>query len=207
LPSQDHLAPDESARSSVEHESTPVRDDLSIAEMLRCASRGDEIAFAQMYDATSSRVYGHVLRLVRNRAIGDEVTQEVYLQAWQSAARFDETRGSALTWLMTLAHRRAVDRIRSVEAASRRDEAYHRQIDIVEHDVTAAAAEMSAEADRVRSALAALSAVQRQVIELAYFQGHTHSEIALIAGIPVGTAKSRIRDGLLRMRDLVAEAA
>ncbi len=146
-------------------------------------------------------MHGLVLRVVRDPAQAEEVTQEVYLQAWRTAARYDEPEGSALSWLMTLAHRRAVDRVRAAEAASRQDAAYHQRTRSVDHDATAEAAEASLEARRVRSALAELTDVQREALELAYFGGYTHTEVATMLDLPVGTAKTRIRDGLIRLRD------
>jgi RNA polymerase sigma-70 factor, ECF subfamily len=166
----------------------------------RCA-RGDEQAFAALYDETARRVHGLVLRVVRDPAQAEEVTQEVYLQAWRTASRYDESKGSALAWLMTLAHRRAVDRVRSAEASSRQDTTYHQRTHVVPHDTTAEAAETSMEARRVRTALAELTNVQREALELAYFGGYTHTEVATMLDLPVGTAKTRIRDGLIRLRD------
>lgn len=178
----------------------------SLARLLSRSACGDEIAFTALYDATAARVHGLVLRLVRNRAIGEEVTQEVYLQVWRTASRYEESRGSALSWLMTLAHRRAVDRIRATEAHSRRDTTYLESNSSIAYDSTYASAEASLSARKVRTALASLSAIQRQSLELAYFGGYTHSEVAEIAGIPIGTAKTRIRDGLIRLRTLVDDA-
>ena len=172
-----------------------------LAALLKRSGRGDQGAFAELYDATARRVHGLVLRVVRDPAQADEVTQEVFLQVWRTAARFDEQQGSALAWLMTLAHRRAVDRVRSTEAASRQDTTFHQRGHQVAHDATAEAAEASMEARRVRSALGELTEVQRQALELAYFGGYTHTEVASMLDLPVGTAKTRIRDGLIRLRD------
>jgi RNA polymerase sigma-70 factor, ECF subfamily len=172
-----------------------------LVELLARSARGDQAAFARLYDATAARVHGLVLRVVRNPALAEEVTQEVFLEVWRTASRFDRGRGSALSWLLTMAHRRAVDRVRSAEAASRNETTYHRQNPEVEHDQTAEAAEASLEARRVRDALAALTEVQRQALELAYFGGYTHTQVATMLDLPVGTAKTRIRDGLIRMRD------
>ena len=171
----------------------PVGPDL--ADLLRASARGDQVAFAQLYDATAARVHGMALRVVRDPAQAEEVTQEAYLEIWRTAARFDPSRGSALSWLLTLTHRKAVDRVRSAEAASRRDTTYHQQNQPIDHDVT------SLEARRVRGALASLTAVQREAVELAYFGGYTHTEVATMLQLPVGTAKTRIRDGLIRLRD------
>ncbi|MFL6062130.1 MAG: ECF RNA polymerase sigma factor SigK [Marmoricola sp.] len=173
----------------------------ALAELLRASARGDEQAFAELYDATSARVHGLVLRVVRDPAQSEEVTQEVFLQVWRTAARYDEAKGSALSWLMTLAHRRSVDRVRAAEAVNRQDTAYHQNSSTIPHDSTAEAAEASMEARRVRAALAELTPVQREALELAYFGGYTHTEVASQLDLPVGTAKTRIRDGLIRLRD------
>lgn len=194
-----HLSPVPSGDNPPEGTGTPTADLL--ADLLRRCARGDEQAFAELYDATARRVHGLVLRVVRDPAQAEEVTQEVYLQAWRTSARYDAGKGSALSWLMTLAHRRAVDRVRAAEAASRQDTTYHQRTQAVPHDATAEAAESSLEARRVRTALAELSRVQREALELAYFGGYTHTEVATMLDLPVGTAKTRIRDGLIRLRD------
>ena len=108
-----------------------------------------------------------------------------------------------MSWLLTIAHRKAVDRVRSAEAASRRESTYHHRNQTVDHDTTADAATASLEARRVRTALGALTEVQREAIELAYFGGYTHTEVATLLDLPVGTAKTRIRDGLIRLRDTI----
>lgn len=190
-----HLSPVPSGEPSPEGTGT------ALAALLQRSARGDERAFAELYDLTARRVHGLVLRVVRDPAQAEEVTQEVYLQAWHASARFDEARGSAMSWLMTLAHRRAVDRVRAAEAASRQDTTYHQRTQVVPHDTTAEAAEASIEARRVRTALTELTTVQREALELAYFGGYTHTEVATMLDLPVGTAKTRIRDGLIRLRD------
>ena len=192
--------PDDSA--GVPHVGAPAGDG-DFGPLLNRAARGDKAAFAELYDATAPRVHGLVLRVVRDRAQAEEVTQEVFLEVWRQASRYDAARGSALAWLMTIAHRKAVDRVRSAEAASRRDLTYEQTNQSIEHDVTADAAHASLEAHRVRSALAQLTDVQREAIELAYFGGYTHTEVAALLDLPVGTAKTRIRDGLIRLRDTI----
>ena len=177
---------------------TAARD---LGELLRRSSRGDEAAFAGLYDATSSRVYGLVLRVVRDPAQAQEVTQEAFLETWRTASRFDPARGSAISWLLTIAHRKAVDRVRSAEASTRRDTTYHQTNQTVAHDTTAEAATTVIEGQRVRKAMADLTDAQRTAIELAYFGGYTHTEVATMLDLPVGTAKTRIRDGLIRLRD------
>ena len=173
----------------------------ALAELLKRSSRGDGEAFARFYDATAARAFGLAVRVVRDRAQAEEVAQEAFLEVWRTAARFDSGRGSAIGWLLTIVHRKAVDRVRSAEAASRRDTHYEHDNHAVAHDATAEAVEASMEARRVRSALGELTRVQREALELAYFGGYTHTEVASMLDLPVGTAKTRIRDGLIRMRD------
>ena len=172
-----------------------------LAELLQRASRGDETAFAEWYDATSARAFGLAVRVLRDRAQAEEVTQESYLDCWKHSGRFDSDKGSAISWLLTIVHRKSVDRVRSAEASSRRDEAYSHREQTVDHDSTAEAATASLEATRVRTALADLTIKQRQAVELAFLGGYTHTEVAAMLDLPVGTAKTRIRDGLIRMRD------
>lgn len=172
-----------------------------LSDLLRRSARGDQQAFAQLYDATSSRMFGLALRVVRDPAQAEEVAQEAFLEVWKTSSRFDSDRGSAMSWLMTICHRKAVDRVRSAEASTRRDTSYTQQNQTIDHDATADAAQASMEARRVRDALTGLTDVQREAIELAYFGGYTHTEVAGILNLPVGTAKTRIRDGLIRLRD------
>lgn len=171
------------------------------AAWLGRSARGDEGAFAELYDALSRRLYGLVLRVVRDPSQSEEVTQEAFLEIWRTASRFDPARGSALGWMMTIAHRKAVDRVRSAEASSRRDTQYHDTNQDVAFDSTAEAAHTSLDVERVRKALASLTDAQRSALELAYFGGYTHTEVASMLGLPLGTAKTRIRDGLIRLRD------
>lgn len=178
-----------------------------LADLLKRAGRADEAAFARLYDATAARVHGMALRVVRDPAQAEEVTQEAFLEIWRTASRFDPDRGSALGWLLTITHRTAVDRVRSAEASSRRDSSYHQQNQPVDHDATAEAAQASLEAHRVRSAMATLTEVQREAVGLAYFGGYTHTEVAKMLDLPVGTAKTRIRDGLIRLRDTMGVGA
>jgi len=182
----------------------PSRGDAArLAGLLGQAALGDQAAFAEFYDATSARAYGLALRVVRNPAHAEEVTQEAYLDAWRSSARYDVQRGSAAGWLLTIVHRKAVDRVRSVEAATARDETWNREAAPIDHDQTAETAHASLDATRVRNAVATLTDVQRQAVELTYFGGYTHTEVAALLDVPLGTAKTRIRDGLIRLRDLM----
>lgn len=182
---------------------TPTRssENQTLADLLQRAGRGDQEAFGTLYDAVVSRLHGLVLRVVRDPAQAEEVTQEAMVEIWRQSARFDPALGSPLSWLMTIAHRRAVDRVRSAEATSRRDTSYHQQNQVTEHDSTAEEATRNLEARRVRQALGSLTDTQRGALELAYFGGYTHNEVSTMLGIPLGTAKTRIRDGLIRLRD------
>jgi RNA polymerase sigma-70 factor (ECF subfamily) len=171
------------------------------------ASAGDEQAFAQLYDATSRNVFGIVLHVLRDHAQAEEVTQEVYVEAWRLAKRFDSEQGSVSAWLNTMAHRRAVDRVRSAERRTQRE---HRHFEFQADDVAADPAEQvvaNDEGRRVRHALAQLSEGQRTAVELAYFQGKTQREVAEYLQVPLGTVKTRIRDAMQRLRKQLGEAA
>lgn len=197
------MDPGVNASAGAPQEGAPVGSSPHLAELLQRSARGDRAAFAELYDATAARVHGLAVRVVRDPAQAEEVTQEAFLEIWRTASRFDAARGSAVSWLLTIAHRKAVDRVRSAEAASRRESTYHLQNQTVDVDTTAEAATASLEARRVRTALGALTEVQREAIELAYFGGYTHTEVATLLDLPVGTAKTRIRDGLIRLRDTI----
>jgi RNA polymerase sigma-70 factor, ECF subfamily len=174
---------------------------VALEQLLRRAATGDETAFAELYDAVSSRLFGLVRRVVRDPAQSEEVTQEVFLEIWRHSARFDPSKGAALSWMLTIAHRKAVDRVRSAEAARHRDEGYGASNQDVTHDSTAEAVVERLDAERVHRALETLTPVQRQALELAYLSGYTHTEVATMLDLPLGTAKTRIRDGLIRLRD------
>ena len=178
-----------------------------LADLLKACGRGDQAAFAQLYDATSSRVVGLAIRVVRDVAQAEEVAQEAFLEIWKTSSRFDPSKGSPFGWMLTIVHRKAVDRVRSAEASTRRDTTYHQRNQPVEHDSTAEAATAALEARRVRQALSGLTPVQREALELAYFGGYTHTEVATMLELPVGTAKTRIRDGLIRLRDTMGVAS
>jgi RNA polymerase sigma-70 factor (ECF subfamily) len=178
-----------------------------LGQLLKLASRGDEQAFAQLYDATSTRVFGLAVRIVRDPAQAEEVAQESFLDIWRTASRFDPDKGSALAWMLTIVHRKSVDRVRSAEASTRRDTTYELRNQTIDHDSTADAAHASMEARRVRNAMASLTEAQREALELAYFGGYTHTEVASMLDLPLGTAKTRIRDGLIRLRDTIGVAS
>ena len=205
--SSDASAPGEAAAPSATRSAGAQASGAELADLLRRSSRGDEVAFAALYDATARRLFGLVLRVVRDHAMSEEVTQEVYLDVWRQCSRFDPERGSAMSWLMTIAHRTAVDRVRSSEASRRRDDVHATTNRDVEFDTTAESAQASLEAQRVRRALNTLTDAQRSAVELAYLGGYTHTEVARLLDLPLGTAKTRIRDGLIRLRDTLGVPA
>lgn len=164
------------------------------------AAQGDESAFAGLYDLLVPIVFGVVARVVRDPSMAEEVTQEVFVELWRTAPRYDESRGSVRTWATTIAHRRAVDRVRSEQAARDRHDRDGRETTTT-HDPVSHEVESSIDRTRVRKALEALSASQRSAVELAYFGGHTYREVAVLLGVPEGTVKTRIRDGMIRLRD------
>ena len=167
--------------------------------LLRVAA-GDQAAFGELYDAIAPRVLGSIQRLLIDRAQSEEVAQEVFLDVWQSAPTFDPNKGRAIGWIMTMAKRRAIDRIRSAQSAHDRDLRVGIRDYRVEDDV-AEAAELSVERERVAKAMERLTDVQRQAIALAYDGGYTHAQIAELLVVPIGTVKTRLRDGMIRLRD------
>jgi RNA polymerase sigma-70 factor, ECF subfamily len=178
-----------------------------LEDLLVAVAQGDQDAFGAVYDRTASRVLGLVQRLIIDHAQAEEVTQEVFLEVWRTAPRFDQTRGSAMAWLLTMGHRRAVDRIRSSQAGHDRDERIGiRDLDPA-YDSVAESAEIRIENERVKRALAQLTQLQREAIELAYYGGLSHSEISSRLAVPVGTVKTRLRDGMIRLRDAMGVTA
>jgi len=175
--------------------------ELSLERLLRDVADGDRAAFAELYDRISSRVLGLVIRLLRDRAQSEEVTQEIFLEIWQSASRFDAQRGSGMAWVLTMTHRRAVDRIRSAQKSHERDVKIGIRDVERDFDSVAESVEIRVENERVKRALGRLTPLQREAVILAYYGGYTHSEMAQILGIPLGTVKTRLRDGMIRLRD------
>ncbi|TDL46550.1 sigma-70 family RNA polymerase sigma factor [Kocuria rosea] len=173
---------------------------MELAELVRRSGVGDEAAFAALYDATSATVYGVTVRVTRSPEIAAEVLQEVYLMAWQQAARFDPARGSVLGWLCTLAHRRAVDRIRQVARERDREQAWENRRVGTPADETWQEVEQALDTEAVRAGMGALTGRQREAVTLAYHGGCTDQEVAQRLEIPLGTAKARIRDGLKNLR-------
>ena len=169
--------------------------------LLTLAAQGDQAAFEAVYDRVAAPVFGLIRRVLRDSAQAEEVAQETLLEVWRTAARFDPARGSAVTWVMTIAHRRAVDRVRSETAAAEREARAASAAAAVPVDEVAEAVESSLEAERVSRCLDGLTELQRESITLAYYAGYTYPQVASALGVALGTVKTRIRDGLKRLRD------
>ncbi len=182
-------------------------DAAHLVELMARSARGHEDAFAELYDLTSARIYGTILRVLRSSDHAAEVTQEVYVEVWRQSARYASEKGSVLGWMTTMAHRRAVDRVRSVSSEVARDERYavvgaDREVDHVWEGV-----EQKLDVERVRKGMASLTAIQREALTLAYFGGYTQSQVASLLKLPLGTVKTRIRDGLIGLRDALGVEA
>jgi RNA polymerase sigma-70 factor, ECF subfamily len=173
--------------------------DQDLDHLLGMVARGDHAAFEAVYDRLAGPAYGLIRRVVRDQAQSEEVTQEALLEVWRTASRFDPGRGSAATWVMTIAHRRAVDRVRSAAAAAEREQRAAQPL--VADDEVAETAAANLEAERVRRCLGGLTELQRESITLAYYGGYTYPEVAGLLHTALGTVKTRIRDGLIRLRD------
>lgn len=186
---------------------TPEHDAAShLNDLLVRVARGDESAFAAIYDALGASVFGLARRVIRDPARAEEIAQEVFMQAWQSAARFDPARGNAKSWLLTLAHRRAVDAVRHDQAATNRENKYDwsggPDYDEVEETVT-----ITLEHEQVNRCLDGLTELQREAVNLAYYQGYTYAEVATALNANTATIKTRMRDGIIRLRDCMGVEA
>jgi RNA polymerase sigma-70 factor, ECF subfamily len=170
-----------------------------LADLLALVARGDADAYAQAYERTASQVLGIVRSVVRDPAQSEEVAQEVLLDVWRSASRFDPELGSGAAWVMTLAHRRAVDRVRSEQKAAEREQRVATAE--IAYDEVTEAVEARLDQERVRRCLGSLTELQRESVTLAYYGGYSYRQVAGLLGVAVGTVKTRMRDGLIRLRD------
>ena len=172
-----------------------------LGALLDRTARGDVAAFDQVYDRVAGAVLGLATRVLRNRALAEEVAQDVLVEVWRTAARYESGRGSAQGWIMTIAHRRAVDRVRREQAATEREERVAARDERRPHDEVGEAVETSLEREQVRRCMGSLTDLQRESVALAYYDGYTYREVAQLLHTPLGTIKSRLRDGLIRLRD------
>jgi RNA polymerase sigma-70 factor (ECF subfamily) len=179
----------------------------TLEELLGRVATGDQQAFASLYDLLAPRVLGLIRKVLIDHAQSEEVAQEVFLEIWQSATRFEPGRGAAASWILTIAHRRAIDRVRASQAGRDRDVRIGIRDFPTAFDQVAESAEISIEHERVSRAMANLSEIQRQAVSLAYYGGYSQSEVADILAVPLGTVKTRLRDGMIRLRDEMGVAS
>jgi RNA polymerase sigma-70 factor (ECF subfamily) len=175
--------------------------------LLERVATGDKAAFSDLYDEVAPRVFGLVKRLLIDHSQSEEVTQEVFLEIWQTATRFDPNKGGATTWILTMAHRRAVDRVRASQSSRDRDLKVGIRDFSADYDHVTESVEVSVEHERVEKAMSRLTELQRQAIQLSYYGGYSNSEVASILSVPIGTVKTRIRDGMIRLRDELGVAS
>jgi len=176
-------------------------------ELLGLVALGDQAAFGRLYDQIAPRVLGLITRLLRDRAQSEEVTQEVFLEIWQSATRYDPKKGGASSWIMTMAHRRAVDRVRASQASRDRDTKIGIRDYNPDYDNVSETVQVRIEHERVEKAMLRLTELQRQAVILAYYGGYSHSEVSEMLSVPIGTVKTRLRDGMIRLRDELGVAS
>ncbi|MEU6120848.1 sigma-70 family RNA polymerase sigma factor [Streptomyces sp. NPDC047123] len=178
-----------------------------LQELVGRVARGDQEAFSGVYDAVAGPVLGVVRGVLRDHAQSEEVAQEVLVEVWRTAPRYRPDRGSVMNWVLTLAHRRAVDRVRSVEASHAREHRAALLSQTPEFDEVSEQVETRLEREQVRRCLRNLTEVQRQSVTLAYYRGLTYRQVAELLSLPLGTVKTRLRDGLIRLRDCLGVTA
>lgn len=176
-------------------------------ELLPRVARGDDLAFEQLYRHLAAPVFGLVQRILRDPAQSEEVAQEVFLELWRTATRYSPDRGSVLSWAMTITHRKAVDRVRSAQASSERDTKAARATTTRPFDEVTEVVTERLERQQVRRCLGSLTELQRESVLLAYYQGYTYREVSHLLDSPLGTIKTRLRDGLIRLRDCLGVTA
>ncbi|MFG2474864.1 sigma-70 family RNA polymerase sigma factor [Streptomyces fagopyri] len=179
----------------------------SLPDLMADVARGDQEAFAAVYDVVAGPVLGIVRRVLRDLAQSEEVAQEVLVEVWRTAARYRPERGSVMNWVLTLAHQRAVDRVRSAEASAAREHKAALLDRTPEFDEVTEQVEARLEREQVRRCLRTLTELQRQSVTLAYYRGLTYREVAELLTLPLGTVKTRLRDGLIRLRDCLGVTA
>ncbi|MFF8354732.1 sigma-70 family RNA polymerase sigma factor [Streptomyces chartreusis] len=177
-----------------------------LQELVGRVALGDEEAFASVYDSVVSPVLGVVRAVLRDQAQSEEVAQEVLVEVWRTAPRYRPDRGTAINWILTLAHRRAIDRVRSIEATAARDHRAAVMDHMPEYDEVSEQVEARIEREQVRRCLRTLTELQRQAVTLAYYRGLTYRQVAEALTLPLGTVKTRLRDGLIRLRDCLGVA-
>jgi RNA polymerase sigma-70 factor (ECF subfamily) len=170
-----------------------------LAALIALVAKGDQGAFEEIYDRVAAPVFGTVRSVVRDPSLSEEVTQEVFVEVWRAAARFDAGKGSPMAWMATIAHRRAVDRVRSEQRSADRDR--RAASTVIAYDDVAETVADNLDRERVRRCLGTLTDLQREALTLAYYGGYTYREVARLLGVPAGTVNTRMRDGLIRLRD------
>jgi RNA polymerase sigma-70 factor (ECF subfamily) len=179
----------------------------TLDDLVMRVARGDTAAFEAVYDRLADVVFGVIRRVLRDPAQSEEVAQEVLVEVWRTATRFDPDKGGASTWVLTMAHRRAIDRVRSAQAAHDREERVAHRDHVPAFDEVAEQVETRLEQEQVRRCLGNLTELQRESVTLAYYGGYTYREVGELLDVPLGTVKTRLRDGLIRLRDCMGVEA